>query len=679
MASYLLFRNITVNSLWFKLMEDIKLYKYFVSQLNSIGKVKRAWFTTFNLDISFFEKYILSALVGIDFKDLKTPYDYEALNSYLANENEELSDDKIEVKVFYDYRTLVASGKSKQTSVQLHSIDVKQFSRFDNNLKYSNGVFHPKVILLENSKGEYWLMVSSANLTFGGWSKNRECFFFEKIESTKVARDIGAFFLGIGSTVKGFEANDLIDKFINRRVGTKESNWYFFSSFDSNSFLDQLNYSNEPSPLKVWSPYFADDLDELIKETEEYFDSIEIIPAKNENQKIRVTEEIYNKCISNKNILFKQDKLPQSLQETFVHAKVWLTPTSLAIGSWNMTRSGMNISKKANNNIEAGIIYNLTPKEYKELLANHTSQSIKSLGHYKEDELKQEKEGIVDDFNLMLDLVADWDTLIIELSYPKYSKLDDEITKSQFVKLPGIGKIKFSQLENGISFREFKKSILNDRLFEVEDKNGKTAFRGYLREKGLASRPVNSFDNIDDYLKGWVSERPEDKEELHRLAYPIDEECGDELSEQTKTILLSNSQNAWFTSFHAFECIVNRINQVNEYKYKADRVNELKRIGRILPGSLSELKEHLEILLELYNQKNGNFKKSATYLWFVIEKANHVFKFYNKIIEIKEEQIKSIQNINFDDLIKETDSSKINNEQLLQWKALITKTLKIES
>jgi hypothetical protein len=44
--------------------DEIKLYKHFVEQIEKIGKVKRAWFTTFNLDISFFEKYILSALMG---------------------------------------------------------------------------------------------------------------------------------------------------------------------------------------------------------------------------------------------------------------------------------------------------------------------------------------------------------------------------------------------------------------------------------------------------------------------------------------------------------------------------------------------------------------------------------------------------------------------------------------
>ena len=37
--------------------EGVKLYRHFEQELLKIGKLKRAWFTTFNLDISFFEKY----------------------------------------------------------------------------------------------------------------------------------------------------------------------------------------------------------------------------------------------------------------------------------------------------------------------------------------------------------------------------------------------------------------------------------------------------------------------------------------------------------------------------------------------------------------------------------------------------------------------------------------------
>src|SRR5688572_28103900 len=103
-------------------------------------------------------------------------------------------------------------------------------------------------------------MVSSANLTFGGWAKNRECFSCDKIENTFVARNIGVFFEGITSQLKGLKEHELLSK-LNRGIfGQNGSKSYFFSSFSNRNFLDQLNNTNPPCSLRVWSPYFADDL-----------------------------------------------------------------------------------------------------------------------------------------------------------------------------------------------------------------------------------------------------------------------------------------------------------------------------------------------------------------------------------------------------------------------------------
>ena len=132
--------------------EDYKLYKHFVERLGEIGRLKRAWFTTFNLDISFFEKYMLSALLGKDYHDVKTPHDYEALSAELANDAEELDGIKTEVRVFYDYRTLKTEGKPKQSTVHLHPVALKKINGIETQ-NFKDGVFHPKVILLEGYDG----------------------------------------------------------------------------------------------------------------------------------------------------------------------------------------------------------------------------------------------------------------------------------------------------------------------------------------------------------------------------------------------------------------------------------------------------------------------------------------------------------------------------------------------
>ena len=56
-----------------------KLYDQFKKELAALGELELAWFTTFNLQLNFFEQYILSELVGVAPKDLRNVNDYESL------------------------------------------------------------------------------------------------------------------------------------------------------------------------------------------------------------------------------------------------------------------------------------------------------------------------------------------------------------------------------------------------------------------------------------------------------------------------------------------------------------------------------------------------------------------------------------------------------------------------
>ena len=132
--------------------EGVKLYRHFEQELLKIGKLKRAWFTTFNLDISFFEKYILTAVLGSSYLNLKIPQDYESLNESLANDLADLDGEKVEVKVFYDFRALMHTGRPKQTTLPIYAVDVKEL-RSKNKLRFNEGVFHPKVCVFESYKG----------------------------------------------------------------------------------------------------------------------------------------------------------------------------------------------------------------------------------------------------------------------------------------------------------------------------------------------------------------------------------------------------------------------------------------------------------------------------------------------------------------------------------------------
>ena len=84
--------------------------------------------------------------------------------------------------------------------------------------------------------------------------------------------------------------------------------------------------------MRTWSPYFAKDLDQLLKVHFSGVDQLEIIPDKNINNKIRITQEAYKACLEMESLTFKQEKLHPSALESLVHAKVWLTNSILAIG-----------------------------------------------------------------------------------------------------------------------------------------------------------------------------------------------------------------------------------------------------------------------------------------------------------------------------------------------------------
>lgn len=347
----------------------------------------------------------------------------------------------------------------------------------------------------------------------------------------------------------------------------------------------------------------------------------------------------------------------------------------MAIGSWNLTRSGMNTSV-SNNNVEAGVILRLTTKEYNEIIAGSLTGPLRNPLHATKEELEEEKDGLLDKFTIAVDLQIDWDKLEIQLLYPRYQQLIKYISPDDYITLPGIGKLKVARLSSTIDIRNSYKTLLSDRFFEITGKDGKIMYRGYLREKGLASRPVNSFKNIEDLFKGWVTERPEDKTEWHRPLFTIEEEYGDDFSEQTRKILLSTDQNAWFTSFQAFESMVNRIKSTTQLPVK-QRMVELKRIGRVLPGSLVELKNHLEELQKVYITDPNSFKKSPIYLWFLIEKANQVILFYNNLMTQPSEQIKRIKNLKLVDILSTADLNKIGVDKLEKWANYVTTKLRV--
>jgi len=281
----------------------------------------------------------------------------------------------------------------------------------------------------------------------------------------------------------------------------------------------------------------------------------------------------------------------------------------------------------------------------------------------------------LDSFEVAIDILIDWNSLQLHLISPSYAKLLKHLQPDDFIVLPGFGKQCIKMLEKPFSIRQHSNSFLTDRYFEVETKQQKSVYKGFIREKGLAQRPATEFSSIDDFLKGWINEMPEDREELHRPAFKIGEEFDDDISRATHDILTSGHQNDWFMGFQAFESILGRIHKIPAQPVKTKRA-ELIKIGRVIPGNLNELKKHLSQLLNLYHEQKENLNKSPIYLWFLIEKANYVFRHYNQAINLPEETISSIKNLQFSELFTPEQFKQLGKENIEKWKLFTLQKLR---
>lgn len=335
----------------------MKLLDSLQDVVNAIGPVRKAWFTTFSFNIDLIESYIAPVLVGADFP--KSPSEYESLQQQLFPVDGQAP---IDIRVFYDIRTS-PRDRIKKTSISLHGVDFRSpnLTQREKGL-LEEGFFHPKVIYLTGDRGEF-IGAGSANLTIDGWGKNRECFTFQKLNGRSNRIEVYSFFRRIFAWC----ALDSQGQFpVVGRDERENRKWHFVSSLSSSSFLDHLS-KGHPDMLTVWTPYLSSDLAGLADEIQKRqgcFQNLAVVPDLIDGNKLRTTQEVLdsflaaNKKENQRKFLFDASggKSSQSdASQRFTHAKVWLTPNDVAIGSWNLTRSALGFHS-SRNNVEAGIV-----------------------------------------------------------------------------------------------------------------------------------------------------------------------------------------------------------------------------------------------------------------------------------------------------------------------------------
>jgi len=105
----------------------------------------------------------------------------------------------------------------------------------------------------------------------------------------------------------------------------------------------------------------------------------------------------------------------------------------------------------------------------------------------------------------------------------------------------------------------------------------------------------------------------------------------------------------------------------------------LKRIARILPGNLLELREHLELLFNSYKNEPQLFRKSPVYLWFLIEKANMVFQYFNRQTDDTVEHIKKLENLDLIKIIRHHLPAATDADKIKKWIQYMKSKLKIHA
>ncbi len=420
--------------------------------------LSKAWFTTFTLSPEFFESYLLPPLVGENEQRPKTYADFEEINAKLQNLP------KKAIKVFYDIKMPIDG--LKKTTVDFIGV------------QHQSGLFHPKLTYLEFTNSDQtraFVMVGSANIGVAGWGVNRESVVIEEVTTKTQFEQIKSFFWGIDVELTK-------PKYLNLIVHDDYKDWFLIhSNPKSKSFITQINNLSQ-SAWKVWSPYFSTKLNDLVGEFPNA--EISLIPDLVENQRIRLKE-------LPDDVTFHQDKGP-SENQTFTHAKVWLSPDYLIIGSHNFTRPALT-----HQNYEVSLC-----QPIEGLFDQVELSSAGQIESMSESDLDEESLPEMEDV-IPLHLTADWENKTLTL---KPLNLEKDISLD--LLLPGLKDriiVNHTPKEpldlSGIVLAHFFNGLIVNKLaiaFRTDEE--KPYAKGFICEKNTKYRQPFSYDNLQDLM-----------------------------------------------------------------------------------------------------------------------------------------------------------------------------------
>lgn len=589
----------------------MKLLEEFQEQLKKIGPPRRVFLTTFNLGIEFVETYLLPAILGMDTP--RSPMDFELMQQKLAacqTASHGAGDDTVsplDLRVFADRRMLSESVDRKRTSLAVTAVSPPRFG-FE-----AESLFHPKVIYLEGADGRAIIGGGSANLTVGGWARNQEVFAFRAICSDAQAAQVQTFFTELLSA-----AMLPVPTLAPKRWGA-DDDWSFCHSFQSAGLVEQLA-SFHPADtgiprLAVWSPYFSGDLSRLLGAVRHAAGNltmpVHLIADRNDNNQIRTAWTPALAAQLEQDALYFHSGSKQICRHEQIrmcHAKLWLTPQVIAIGSWNFTMPGAQLQEQANN-IEAGMLLS-APPEFHGALGAIQTVSVNNFCSTKElaDEALQVPPALPFEIRVTFDWRALRYTVCLEW-------LDEGSPACYLLHLPDKHAIELSpSAPSQVDYQvPDPHKLLSYRYYTVE-LDGATVARGIIDEQHSLFRRGERFVCLDDLLEslvvdtaGGAGPSTEPRGEPDSDAYMIDEAIAAEP-------LVNAALSSYFRLFHAFQ-------NYREHIEKCNSPIELQLCVMVRPGCLKEFHEKIGA-----HSKDGN----GIYYWFLVQEFNTLLDLAHK-------------------------------------------------
>lgn len=443
------------------------------------GKLKGAWFTTFNMDLNFIDQYIIPLLAFKNDQSEKRKFSFNQLAVFQAQDT--LKKQETDIRFYYDERML--NNFSKLNCFPVIGVNPKRVAGSH------KGVFHPKLVFLWNKDGKAYLIAGSGNLTVSGWGRNRESVISREVKSQKNFDAIIEFFKWVDPTVEDINTGFSV---------SGKDDWEFIcsSAEDKKSPLLSRLLTEETKDLLVWSPYFSSDPKGLIGKIQEYGNpQISLIPDVTTDVTTDETVRIDNNKISDLSGRLFSDK--QQDGSRFSHVKLWLTESKIAVGSWNFTEAALGLSTA--NNIEAGILLNND-------IGIPELNKLEGLQGLDKDTLINEKPKL--DFNgidFSVSVVLNWETHQYTIKIDGAG--EDVKWDSYKIHLPGVNGDFSLPVKEPIRIEiEDANELLRHPVFRIYQ-NEEEKYIGFVIETNIKKRLIRPFDSLQELMDSVIEKK----------------------------------------------------------------------------------------------------------------------------------------------------------------------------